>query len=65
MPEKCHTIHHSNHNVYLKEQNNGSCIIFVLYLDEILIAGSNMKDINVLKGNLANSFTAKNLDATK
>jgi hypothetical protein len=36
-----------------------------LYVDDILIAGYNMKDINVLKKKLTNSFTMKDLGAAK
>ena len=34
-------------------------------MDDILVAGSNMHDINVLKIKLANSFVMKDLGATK
>jgi hypothetical protein len=40
---------HSGHCVYFKRLENGSYIIFILYGDDMLIAGSNMKNINVLK----------------
>ncbi len=40
---------HSNHCVYLKKKNDGSYIILLLYVDDILVAGSNMQEINVLK----------------
>jgi hypothetical protein len=36
-----------------------------LYVDDILVARSNVKDINVLKNNLANSFVMKDLGAGK
>jgi hypothetical protein len=32
-----------------------------LYVDDILVAGSNMHDINVLNNNSANSFAMKDL----
>jgi hypothetical protein len=44
---------------------NGSYIIFLLYVDDMLVAGSNMQDINTLKKKLANSFAMKDLGATK
>ena len=56
---------HSNHCVYLKRLENGSYIILLLYVDDMLVAGSNMQDINVLKNKLANSFVMKDLGATK
>jgi len=33
---------HSDHCVYLKRQNDGSYIILFLYVDDMLVAGSNM-----------------------
>ena len=42
---------HSNHCVYLKNKNDGICIILLLYVDDILVAGSNMQEINVHKRN--------------
>jgi hypothetical protein len=52
---------HYDHCVYFKRLENGSCIIYLLYVDDILVAGSNMHDINVLNNNSANSFAMKNL----
>ena len=49
MSEQGYTKCHSDHCVYLKKQNDGSCIIFLLYVDDMLVAGSNMQEINVLK----------------
>jgi hypothetical protein len=56
---------HSDHYVYFKNLENGSYIILLLYVDDMLVAGSNMKDINVLKNKLDNSFVMKDLGATK
>lgn len=56
---------HSNHYVYLKRQNDGIYIILVLYVDDMLVAWSNMQEINVLKGKFANSFAMKDLGAEK
>jgi hypothetical protein len=56
----------SDHCVYFKRLQNGSYIMLLLYVDDMLVAGSNMKDINVLKNKLTNSFTLKDLgDANK
>jgi hypothetical protein len=54
---------HSDHCVYFKRLANGSYIILLLYVDDMLVAGSNMQDINVLKNKLANSFEMKDLGA--
>jgi hypothetical protein len=56
---------HSNQCVYFKNIENGSFIIFLLYVDGILVAGSNMQDINVLKKKLGNSFAMKDLGVAK
>ena len=56
---------HSDHCVYFKKVENGSYIILLLYVDDMLVSGSNMQDINVLKKKLANSFSMKNLGAAK
>jgi hypothetical protein len=57
---------HSDHCVYFKKLENGSFIILLLYVDDMLVAGSNIQDINVLKKKLANSFAMKDLgDANK
>jgi hypothetical protein len=56
---------HFNHCVFFKRLENGSYIIFILYVYEMLVAGSNMQDINVLKKRLSNSFAMKYLGAAK
>ena len=56
---------HFDHCVYFKRLDYGSYIILLLYIDDMLVAGSNMQEINVLKGKLANSFEMKDLGATK
>ena len=45
---------HSDHCVYLKRLDNEIYIINLLYVDEMLVIGSNMQDINVLKMKLDN-----------
>ena len=65
MFEQGYTRCHSDHCVYLKKQNHGSYIILLLYVDDMLVAGSNMQEINVLKRKLENSFPMKDLGATK
>ena len=37
----------------------------LLYVDDMLVVGSNMQDINVLKRKLAKSFVMKDLGASK
>ena len=38
---------HSDQCVYFKRLDNGIYIILLLYVDDMLVAGSNMQDINV------------------
>jgi hypothetical protein len=56
---------HSDHCVYFKRLENGSYIILLLYVDDMLVVGSNMQYINVLKNKLANSFVMKYLGVAK
>ena len=65
MSEQGYTRCHSDHCVYLKRKNDGSYIIMLLYADDMLVAGSNMQEINVLKIKLENSFAMKDLGAAK
>ena len=51
--------------VYFKRLNNGIYIILLLYVDNMLVAGSNMQDITVLKRKLAKPFAMKDLGAAK
>ena len=65
MYEQGYTRCHSNHCVYLKNQNDGSYIILLLYVDDMLVVRSNMQEINMLKRKLENSFAMKDLGAAK
>ena len=65
MIEKGYDRFHSDHCVYFKRIDNGRKIILLLYIDDMIVAGSNMKDINVLKRKLAKSFVMKDLGAAK
>eukprot|EP00253_Pinus_taeda_P019608 PITA_19608 len=65
MSEQGYTRCHYDHCVYLKKQNDGSYIILLLYVDDMLVAGYNMQEINVLKRKLENSFAMKDLGAAK
>eukprot|EP00253_Pinus_taeda_P013686 PITA_13686 len=65
MSEQGYTRCHSDHCVYLKRQNDGNYIILLLYVDDILVAGSNMQEVNVLKRKLVNSFAMKYLGVAK
>jgi hypothetical protein len=56
---------HSDYCVYFKNLENGSYIILLLYVDDMIVARSNMQNINVLKKKLAKSFAMKDLGAAK
>jgi len=55
----------SDHCVYFKRLDNDSYIILCLYVDDMLVAGSNMDHIRELKQQLAQSFDMKDLGAAK
>jgi hypothetical protein len=65
MTEQYYSRYHFDHCVYFKRIENGSYIILLLYVDNILVARSNMQDINVLKKKFSNAFVMKGLSATK
>ena len=65
MSEQGYTRCHSDHCVYLKKKKYGNYIILLLYVDDMLVAGSNMQEINVLKRKLENSFAMKDMGAAK
>jgi hypothetical protein len=65
MTEQGYSRCHSDHNVYFKRLENGSHVIFLLYVDDMFVAGSNMQNINVLKKKLANSYSIKDLGVAK
>lgn len=56
---------HSDHCVYFKRLDNGSYIIMLLYVDDMLVDGSNMQQINELKQKLARSFSMEDLGVAK
>ena len=65
MAEQHYDICHSDHYFYLKRLDKGRYIILLLYVDDMLVAGNNMQDINVIKRKLAKSFAMKDLGAAK
>ena len=65
MTEQGYSRCHFDHCVYFKKLENGIFIILLFYVDDMLVAGSNMQDINVHKKKLANSFAMKDLGDAK
>ena len=51
----------TDHCLYTKRARDGSLLIFILYVDDMLIAGSNMDDIANLRSNLNDAFDMKDL----
>ena len=47
---KCHSYHY----IYFKRLGDGNYIILLLYVGEIVVTGSNMQEINVLKRKFVN-----------
>ena len=54
----------ADHYCYVKSFDN-SYIILLLYVDDMLIAGSSIEENNNLKKQLSKQFAMKNLGATK
>ena len=55
-------INDSDKCVYVKQFNNNERVILCLYVDEILIFGSNMQFINDVESFLSRNFDMKDLD---
>ena len=56
---------HSDYFVYFKRLDDVSYIILYLYVDDMLVAGSNMDHIKGLKCHLAHAFSMKDLGVEK
>ena len=65
MHEHGYTQCHSNHCVNFKRLDDDSYIILCLYVDGMLVVGSNMDDIKGIKCQLAHAFAMKDLGAPK
>ena len=56
---------HADHCVFVKNYPEGDFLILLLYVDDMLIVGSNTKRIANLKDALSKSFAMKDLGPTK
>ena len=65
MADQGYTRCHSDHCVYFRKVDGGGYNILLLYVDDMLLVGSNMQDIDVLQEKLVESFAIKDLGATK
>ena len=54
-----------DHCVYVNKETNSNYVILLLYVDDMLVAGSSMHDIIDLKEKLANTFEMKDLGEAK
>ena len=55
-------INNSDKCVYVKQFDDNGCVILCLYVDDILIFGSNMYFIKDVKSFLSSNFDMKDLD---
>lgn len=57
--------YHYDHYAYFKKTKNNNYIILLLYVDDMLIAGARMEDINDIKMKLSKVFEMKDLGEAK
>ncbi|MCO5571892.1 hypothetical protein L7F22_025640 [Adiantum nelumboides] len=50
-----------DHRLYTRRLNNGSLIILILYVDDMLIVGNSKDEIGILKDTLSKQFAMKDL----
>lgn len=60
-----YTRSHYDHCVYFKKLRDGSFIYFLLYVDDMMIASNNKKEIDNLKQKLSTEFEMKDLGEAK
>ena len=65
MHEHGYNRYHLDYCVYFKRLDDDNYIILCLYVDDMLVAGSNMGHIKGLKCQLAHEFYMKDLGAEK
>ena len=51
----------SDHTMFYRHLNGGGVIILIVYVDDIVITGSNEAEIQLLKGVLSTEFEVKDL----
>ena len=55
----------SNHSVFYHHTSSGECVFLIVYVDDIVITGSDQDDIRKLKQHLFNHFQTKDLGKLK
>ncbi|MCO5554677.1 hypothetical protein L7F22_008210 [Adiantum nelumboides] len=56
---------HADHCLYIKYDEDGSPIILVLYVDDMLIAAKKRSTVDALKEQLKSAFSMKDLGAAE
>ena len=51
----------TDHCLYTKQAKDGSLLILILYVDDMLIAGKNIHEVDALKSKLNATFDMKDL----
>ena len=51
----------TNHCLYMKKAKDNNLLILILYVDDMLLAGTNIDEIATLKSKLNGNFYMKNL----
>ena len=59
------SLYESRHCVYYKSFNNGEHVLLLLYVDDMIVVGSIIVEINNLKQQLAMKFSMKDLSVAK
>ena len=55
----------SDHYIFMKRFPDGNFIILLLYVDDMLIIGYDVKKIQILKEEISKSFAIKDLGSKK
>ena len=51
----------TNHCLYTKKAKDNSLLILILYVDDMLLVGTNIDEIDTLRSNLNENFDMKDL----
>ena len=51
----------TDHCLYTKQAKDGSLVILILYVDDMLLAGRQMAEISALKSKMAKVFDMKDM----
>jgi len=54
-----------DHTLFFKHSKEGKLTVLLVYVDDIIVTGSNLEEQQALKGNLAQNFEIKDLESLK